>query len=167
MKVTTNILISTYTGLLYCEMDEIYEVYRQLYQQSIYTHELSLLFESVRKMLREQHPWLPEVNLKKNMPDATFFAELNRIEALYGKEHEIKPHNFNKKEYCCEEMRDCLKAFKDISLSVGEGEISGSVSVDSEGVHISDGWNNLPEILFNYCPFCGKKLKETGENNKC
>ena len=40
------------------------------------------------------------------------------------------------------------------------GEIRGSVSVDSSGVEIDDGWNFYPKIDFNYCPYCGEKGDE-------
>ena len=47
-------------------------------------------------------------------------------------------------------------------LSVGWGEISGSVSLDKKEelyeLDISDGWNNIPSVVFNFCPYCGRNL---------
>jgi hypothetical protein len=60
------------------------------------------------------------------------------------------------KEYCCDNMEILINSFKCKHISTGEGEISGSVSVDITGVDISDGWTNLPKIVFNFCPYCGE-----------
>ena len=62
---------------------------------------------------------------------------------------------------CCTEMDQYLKAFENMSLPIGEGEISGSVVVDRDGIIISDGWSFLPYLPFRFCPFCGNK-REVG-----
>ena len=58
---------------------------------------------------------------------------------------------------CCEELKQTLLVFSNLYFPIGKGEISGSCRIDAEGVHIYDGWNDLPDIPFRYCPFCGKK----------
>ncbi len=59
--------------------------------------------------------------------------------------------------YCCPLLIDYVESFKSVDLSIGEGQISGYVTIDGKGVFITDGWNSLPMLPFNYCPFCGEK----------
>lgn len=60
---------------------------------------------------------------------------------------------------CCNKMGQLLKITNQLGhLSVGNGEISGSVSVNESGVCLDDGWNCIPKIEFNFCPYCGKSL---------
>lgn len=70
----------------------------------------------------------------------------------------------SKVELCCDELNNYVTKVNELALSVGEGKISGTITVDKDnenGVYvlsITDGWNSIPHLAFHYCPFCGKKL---------
>jgi len=70
------------------------------------------------------------------------------------------------KIFCCDKMKKCLEFFNSyqpirIGPSYdGDDDISGYLDIDEDGVRISDGWNDIPTIDFNFCPYCGTKLKE-------
>lgn len=60
---------------------------------------------------------------------------------------------------CCEEFREWWKVMDEIHLPVGEGEISGAVNLEDDHLSIDDGWTFVPNLKFNFCPFCGKKQR--------
>jgi hypothetical protein len=67
------------------------------------------------------------------------------------------------KKFCCDKMKTCLEFFESYSPRIGpsfdgDDDISGSLEIDKDGIHISDGWNDIPTIDFNFCPYCGTKL---------
>ena len=68
-------------------------------------------------------------------------------------------------EQCCDDLVELLKLFDGLYLSNGKGEISGSTSIDEDGIHISDGWNVAERIPFNYCPYCGYKHIQQEDTN--
>jgi hypothetical protein len=67
-------------------------------------------------------------------------------------------------EICCERLNEFLTEINRLSLTIGEGEISGSVSIYQNShdkiytLSIDDGWNFIPTLDFHYCPYCGKEL---------
>lgn len=66
------------------------------------------------------------------------------------------------KQYCCEELTRLVKEQKGVYFPVGEGEISGSISLnkyENEPMELDfhDGWNFYTPIVFRYCPYCGTK----------
>lgn len=63
---------------------------------------------------------------------------------------------------CCNELAAFVNALKGVYLEIGEGEISGSVSLEvapnePNKLVINDGWNGYPDLTFHYCPYCGTK----------
>ena len=68
----------------------------------------------------------------------------------------------------------CTAMFKECWLTVGEGEISGSCKMETQGesarwdVSFGDGWNlDLPSFQVNYCPECGIPLFQAPETDGC
>lgn len=70
------------------------------------------------------------------------------------------------KIFCCKEWEDYVKKMDGESFSIGEGEISGSISfhrMKRDGqevfeINVSDGWNAYPELVIRHCPCCGTRL---------
>lgn len=52
-----------------------------------------------------------------------------------------------------------IAVLESYSFIIGSGEVSGSLDIDRERIYLSDGWNSLPDIRFNYCPICGTLLQ--------
>ena len=68
----------------------------------------------------------------------------------------------------------CTATFKECSLGVGEGEISGTCTMTPQGesarwdVSFGDGWClDLPSFQVNYCPECGIPLFQAPETDGC
>lgn len=65
------------------------------------------------------------------------------------------------KTWCCNAWKEFVLALQDVSFPVGEGEISGSVSMEcveeEVNLHFNDGWGFYPTLSFTYCPYCGTK----------
>lgn len=62
-----------------------------------------------------------------------------------------------KKDFCCKEMKDMIK-FEDIEFNqkINNYQIYGKPELS---YHYRE--NITEKFDINYCPFCGKKLKET------
>lgn len=67
-------------------------------------------------------------------------------------------------EICCEKLNEYLTKINELGITIGQGEISGSVDIgktpkdEKYYLTITDGWNAIPYLEFNFCPYCGKKL---------
>ena len=64
-----------------------------------------------------------------------------------------------KQEYkkCCKEMKEFMNASNGVYISTGEGECTGSVSIDEREITLDDGWEFYRTLKLNFCPFCGMK----------
>jgi hypothetical protein len=62
-------------------------------------------------------------------------------------------------EECCKDFQEMLNSYNSEYFRIGSNKIYGCIRITREGVFVDDGWNVYPEIRFNYCPYCGVKLK--------
>jgi len=70
--------------------------------------------------------------------------------------------------YCCQRMQEFCESMSGLSLPIGESETSGSICLDekldgAKELSIEDGWNFIPSLVMNYCPYCGIKLVKLNE----
>ena len=65
------------------------------------------------------------------------------------------------KQFCCHDLEQFTNSLKDAYLPIGEGEISGSISLytnqEKMELSIDDGWNDYHSLMFHFCPYCGSK----------
>ena len=64
---------------------------------------------------------------------------------------------------CCTELEAFYSDMKRVTITVGEGEVAGGVTLNIEPkeyvevkMNLDDGWNSTANLIFRYCPYCGK-----------
>ena len=90
MKFTTGEIISAGLGKLACDMDGVYRIMNFLTGDSLYTHQLPRAFHACEGWVKQQHPWLLQLDESKCSRE-TWHQWLDDAERRFGKEHELLP----------------------------------------------------------------------------
>jgi hypothetical protein len=90
MKFTTGEIISAGLGKLCCPMDRVYVVMNFLTSDNLFTHQLPRAFRACEAWVKQQHPWLLELN-EAACTTETWRLWLAEAERKYGQEHELQP----------------------------------------------------------------------------
>jgi hypothetical protein len=90
MKFTTGEVISAGLGKLCCDMEGVYRIMNFLTGDSLFTHQLPRAFRACEAWVKEQHPWLNQLDDTKCNRE-TWRSWLADAERRFGKEHELKP----------------------------------------------------------------------------
>lgn len=99
MKFTTGEIISAGLGKLCCEMDRVYAIMNYLTGDNLFTHQLPRAFHACNAWVKQQHPWLNELDETKCNKD-TYRAWLADAELRFGTEHELEPLPFGQWRSC-------------------------------------------------------------------
>jgi hypothetical protein len=70
-----------------------------------------------------------------------------------------------KYNFCCYDLKKFCDTIESSWLNISYGEIGGSVDIyhdDGLTLEISNGWDSIPSLDFNYCPYCGSKQGKDG-----
>lgn len=90
----TNVVITALTGLLLCELGEMYEVYSFLIGRPVYTHEIPTVGRLVAPHIVSQLPQLDGLDVS-NVNRDTARSEIARFAKLFGCSLPLSPIGWN------------------------------------------------------------------------
>jgi phage host-nuclease inhibitor protein Gam len=99
MRVTTGEIISAGTGLLCCDLGRLYEVMNFLTGDNLFTHQLTRAFHVCEPWVKQQHPWLLELNTE-DCTRENWQTWLAAAEDKFGRHHELFPLPGGAWEHC-------------------------------------------------------------------
>jgi len=90
MTFTTGEIISAGTGRLCCPIERMYVIYDFLTGDKLFTHQLPRAFRACEEWVKQQCPWVRELNEKDCTTD-NWREWLAAAESKYGPTHELLP----------------------------------------------------------------------------
>ena len=85
-------VLSITTGIVYAEMEKVYDALEYLQQSSIFTHQLPLAADIATLYIYTKYPKLINVGKNKKFKGKeAVFSFLEKAEKKYGKEFELEP----------------------------------------------------------------------------
>jgi len=90
VKFTTGEVISAGVGKLCCEMSCVYKILNYLTGDHLFTHQLPRAFKVCEVWVREQQPWLNELQIE-DCTTETWRQWLNDAIGKYGEVFELEP----------------------------------------------------------------------------
>jgi hypothetical protein len=83
-------ILSAYTGVLLCPIDQLYEILNYLCDDNLYTHQLPRAIDECRAALPKQLPWLVDVDAS-GVNRENWSEWLNEQRVKYGWLFELQP----------------------------------------------------------------------------
>lgn len=83
-------ILSHYTGILMCPINDLYEIASFLAQDAIFTHQIPRAIRDGRPWLLESLPWLDGITLSEVTPE-NCLERLAFYSEKYGASHELSP----------------------------------------------------------------------------
>lgn len=89
-RFPTGVVLTAATGILCCDMGDVYVVYNHLTGADLFTHQLPRAIRVCKDWVVEQHPWVADVDFTGINAD-THAAWLQAVVAKHGLDHDLAP----------------------------------------------------------------------------
>lgn len=90
MKFSSGQIVSVVTGVMACEMDEIYLILNYMTGDDLYTHQLPRAATACEEYIKKQCKWADSVDTSTLSPK-TYKDWIKKLNDTYGEWHDLEP----------------------------------------------------------------------------